>query len=321
MRADRLLSALLLLQAHGKLSSKALAERLEVSARTIHRDMESLSASGVPVVATRGALGGWQLDEAWRTRVPGLDTAELQALLMAQPRAIGDPRLAASAERALSKLMAAMPASMREQAATMRQRLYVDPTGWRGTTENLAALPIVQEAVSRDRVLKMDYRAPKKPSSERTVNPLGLVAKGTTWYLVAGTAAGLRTFKVSRIDNPVMLDRTFDRPPRFDLPAVWKESTDEYRKARRYATTLRADPAAAGTLRTWCRVVSESSGHDESVTLCVDFEDADEACFMVLGLGASVEVIEPADLCDRVAANVEAIYARVRGPASLERRR
>ena len=321
MRADRLLSALLLLQAHGKLSSTALAERLEVSARTIHRDMESLSASGVPVSATRGALGGWQLDEAWRTRVPGLDATELQALLMAQPRAIGDPRLAASAERALSKLMAALPASLREQAATMRQRLYVDPTGWRGTTENLAALPIVQEAVSRDRVLKMDYRAPKRPSSQRTVNPLGLVAKGTTWYLVGATAAGLRTFRVSRIDNPVMLDRRFDRPPRFDLAAIWKASTDEYRRARRYVTTLRADPAAAETLKTWCRVVEESNGNAESVALCVDFDDADEACFVVLGLGAGVEVIEPADLRDRVAANVAAMYARTCGPAPLDRQR
>src|SRR5258706_9046887 len=120
MRAARLLSALLLLQAHGRLTGRQLAKRLEVSARTVHRDMEALSAAGVPVFALRGAQGGWQLDEDWRTQVPGLDEAELHALLMAQPRAIGNPRIAAAAERALAKLTAALPAAMRERAASIR---------------------------------------------------------------------------------------------------------------------------------------------------------------------------------------------------------
>ena len=132
MKADRLLSILLLLQAHGKLPGRALAERLAVSGRTVHRDMEALSAAGVPVFALRGSRGGWQLDEDWRTRVPGLDEAELRALLMAQPRVIGDAGLAASAERGLAKLMAALPVSMRERAASIRQRLFVDATGWHG---------------------------------------------------------------------------------------------------------------------------------------------------------------------------------------------
>src|SRR5690349_13232169 len=119
MRADRLLSAILLLQAHGRMTGRELAKRLEVSMRTVHRDMESLSAAGVPIFALRGAQGGWQLDEDWRTQVPGLDEAELHALLMAQPRVLGDARLAATAERALGKLMAAMPASLRERAASI----------------------------------------------------------------------------------------------------------------------------------------------------------------------------------------------------------
>src|SRR5262245_3848671 len=132
MRADRLLSALLLLQAHGRLTGRELSRRLEVSGRTVHRDMEALSAAGVPVFALRGARGGWQLDEDWRTRVPGLDEAELRALLMAQPRVIGDARLARAAERALDKLMAALPSSLRERAASIRQRLHVDTSGWGG---------------------------------------------------------------------------------------------------------------------------------------------------------------------------------------------
>src|SRR5262245_66426059 len=127
MKADRLLSTLRLLPAHARPTGRELARRLEVSGRTVHRDMEALSAAGVPVFALRGARGGWQLDDDWRTRVPGLDEAELRAMLMAQPRIVGDPRLARPAERALDKLMAALPASLREQAASIRQRLHVDP--------------------------------------------------------------------------------------------------------------------------------------------------------------------------------------------------
>src|ERR1700742_2041986 len=120
MRADRLISALLMLQAHGPLTGRELARRLEVSERTVHRDMEALSAAGVPVFALRGSRGGWQLVDDWRTQVPALDASELQALLMAQPRVVGDVQLVAAAERALGKLMAALPESLRTQAASFR---------------------------------------------------------------------------------------------------------------------------------------------------------------------------------------------------------
>ena len=100
MKADRLLSALMLLQAHGRLSTREIAARLEISQRTAHRDMEALCCAGIPLIAYRGALGGWELEKGWRTKVPGLDEAELRALLMAQPGALGDPRLIAAAERA-----------------------------------------------------------------------------------------------------------------------------------------------------------------------------------------------------------------------------
>src|ERR1700684_2454572 len=115
MKSDRLLSALILLQAKGRVTERELAERLEVSQRTVHRDMEALSAARVPISAVRGSQGGWELEKGWRTQVPGLDEAELRALLMAQPRAIGHPRLMAAAESALNKLMAALPGPMRAQ--------------------------------------------------------------------------------------------------------------------------------------------------------------------------------------------------------------
>ena len=243
MNSDRLLSTLLLLQAHGRLTGRAVAQRLEVSMRTVHRDMESLSAAGVPVFAVRGAQGGWQLDEDWRTQVPGLDEAELRALLMSQPRVIGDFRLAAAAESALRKLMASLPEAMRERAASIRQRLHVDTTGWRGTGENLAMLPVVQDAVARDRKLAIGYRKADRELVERIVDPLGLVAKGTSWYLFARTTRGLRTYRVSRIVEARLLDEASERPANFNLAAAWKASTEQFQEGRgAYDATLRAEP-------------------------------------------------------------------------------
>lgn len=320
MRADRLLSALLLLQAHGRLTGRELAKRLEVSGRTVHRDMEALSAAGVPVFALRGSRGGWQLDEDWRTRVPGLDEAELRALLMAQPRVIGDARLARAAERALDKLMAALPAPLRERATSIRQRLYVDTTGWRGTSEDVAMLPIVQDAVARDLQLAIRYSKAGRERVERTVDPLGLVAKGSVWYLVARTPDGIRTYRVSRIEDARLLERPSRRPADFDLAAYWESSTEQLRKGwRRYAVTLRLEPHAAEQMKMrgmTAPVAEKGADPDGWISLRVQFDDEEHARFVVLGLGPRVDVIEPASLRERVAADAAAVVDRVRNPVT-----
>jgi predicted DNA-binding transcriptional regulator YafY len=323
MRADRLLSTLLLLQGHGRLTGRELAKRLEVSARTVHRDMEALGAAGVPVYALRGSRGGWQLDEGWRTRVPGLDDAELRALLMAQPRVLGDARLARAAESALDKLMAALPASLREQAASIRKRLHVDTAGWSGVTENLAMLPVVQDAVARDRKLRFRYAKSGHELVERTVDPLGLVAKAAAWYLVARTPAGFRTYRVSRIEEAKILDRASERPSDFDLAAYWKSSTEELRKSRpRYEATLRLEPEVAGKLESW-RTASRVPGASEEgwVTLRVQFDDEEQACFVALGFGSRAEVIEPESLRASVAAELAEAVLRQRVSRGVSRTR
>lgn len=313
MKADRLLSALLLLQANRRLTGREMAERLEVSERTVHRDMEALSASGVPVFALRGARGGWQLDEDWRTEVPGLDEAELEALLMAQPRVVGHARLAHAAERAIGKLIAALPAGLRDRAASIRERLYVDPTAWRGAGEDLAMLPAVQDAVSRDRKLVIRYRKPDGKRSERTVDPLGLVAKGSAWYLFAGTRKGFRTFRVSRIEETKLLDQASERPADFDLAAAWRLSMKRFAEERpRYHATLRLEPGAAKWLKRWRDVapLASSGDGDEPVDLRVQFEHEEEACFVALGLGSRAEVIAPESLRLRVEADLAAAMNR-----------
>jgi predicted DNA-binding transcriptional regulator YafY len=313
MKADRLLSVLFLLQAKGRATERELAEQLEVSQRTIHRDLEALSAARVPVVALRGSQGGWELEKGWRTQVPGLDEAELRALLMAQPRAVGHPRLAAAAESALNKLMASLPGPMRAQAAAMRERLHVDATGWHGTGEDLSMLAVVQEAVARERKLAFDYTKADGEKAPRTVDPLGLVAKGLSWYLVARGANGVRTYRVSRMEAATMLGSGFERPPRFDLAEFWKKSTAEFnQQRRRYAATLSLTTDAARKLQGWSAttVLTSSKHHEGSgdwTTLRVEFEAEAEARFIVLGFGSNAEVVEPIELRQWIQAEARAI--------------
>jgi predicted DNA-binding transcriptional regulator YafY len=238
---------------------------------------------------------------------------------MAQPRVVGDSRLARAAERALDKLMAALPAALRGEAAEVQKRLLIDTTGWSGIAEDLAMLPIVQEAVSRDRRLAMRYWPPGRDARERVVDPLGLVAKGAAWYLVARTPEGLRTYRVSRIDDARVLDEGFERPAGFDLAEHWKTATEELGKGRRrYEATLRVSPEEAASFQKWrgtAKPSSDEQGAEGWVTLRVPFDDEAQAAFVALGLGPNVDVMEPASLRERVAAAHAAAIERARARA------
>jgi predicted DNA-binding transcriptional regulator YafY len=311
MKSSRLLSALMLLQAHGRLSSRELAERLEVSERTAHRDMEALSAAGVPVLALRGAHGGWELAKGWRTKVPGLDEAELRGLLMAQPSALGDPRLAAAAERAFGKLMAALPGNMRGHAASIRARLHIDPTGWRPSSEDLSMLPIVQDAIERDVKLSFLYARADGDTAPRTVDPFGVVCKQTVWYLVARAPAGMRTYRISRMSGAVALAMPCKRPADFNLAAYWKSSTAQLDQQRAPCTaTLALAPQAVASLGGWLHrspATSVPHGFEPPATwvvLDVEFESLSHAHFVALGFGPRVLVLAPVELRSRVMADL-----------------
>jgi predicted DNA-binding transcriptional regulator YafY len=309
VKADRLLSVLMLLQAKGRATERELAEQLEVSQRTIHRDLEALSAARVPVVALRGSQGGWELEKGWRTQVPALDESELRALLMAQPRAAGHPRLAAAAQSALNKLMAALPVPMREHAAAMREKLHVDSTGWFDTGEDLSMLNTVQEAVERERKLTFDYTKANGEKAPRTVDPLGLVAKGLSWYLVARGDNGIRTYRVSRMENVIVLTTSFERPPRFDLAEFWRQSTAELDSRRKlYPAVLSLTPAVAQRLKSWLNTSpAPSKDSGDRIHLQVDFESEEHARFIVLGFGSAVRVLNPEALRQWVRAEAHVV--------------
>ncbi len=187
--------------------------------------------------------------------------------------------------------MASLPEPLRERAVSIRQRLHVDTTGWRGTAEPLPMLPIVQDAVSRDRKLAIRYwrvnpergTGPRRKLVDRVIDPLGIVAKGTTWYLVANTPRGFRTYRVSRIEHATLLDKPCLRPPSFDLAAHWKSSTEQFTEGwKRIDVTLRLEPGAAEEMKIWhlnTKVDEAATSNDPDgwVTMRVQFDAEGEA--------------------------------------------
>jgi predicted DNA-binding transcriptional regulator YafY len=318
MRADRLLSIILLLQSHRRLSGRELARRLEVSVRTIHRDMDALSAAGVPVSADRGARGGWTLDPAWKTDLTGLDARELDAIFLAPPpRLLASLHLGPAAERAVSKLLLALPSEQRSRARAMRQRLHIDLDGWYASPEELPVLPIVQQALWRERQLEIVYRTPGRGTSTRTIDPLGLVIKGTTWYLVAQFNGEHRTFRVSRVEAARVLDTPAARPASFDLAEYWSQSAQAFRDGLpQYKATLRVNPDAACWMRgspMWNVERAEAPDADGWVVMDVSFGHLREACFLALGLGSHGEVLSPPALREAVLEQARSLIDRYRG--------
>ncbi|MDX1523846.1 MAG: YafY family protein [Anaerolineae bacterium] len=316
MRSARLLSILLLLQVHRRLTAGELAKRLEVSERTIYRDMEALSAAGVPVFAERGSSGGWSLLEEYRTHLTGLSETEVQPLFLTQPaRLLADLGWDQPAEGALIKLLAALPAGVqRREAEFVRQRIHIDVTGWHGSTENAAFLPTLQEAIWHECKLKLTYQRGDETVVKRVVDPLGLVAKGSVWYLVAAVEGKARTYRVSRIQQVEIMNEPCLRPPDFDLAAYWDESKAHFVAALpRYEAILRAAPDIVPRLRYtgWFARLEHIEPPDEDgwCRVTIRFDTIDEASGYVLGFGPQIEIVEPPELRERVIELAQAIIA------------
>jgi predicted DNA-binding transcriptional regulator YafY len=318
MRADRLLSILLLLQTHDRLTAGQLAERLEVSERTIYRDMDALGAAGIPVLAERGSNGGWALLDSYRTDLTGLNPPEIQALFVTQSaRLLDDLGLRGAAEGALIKLLAALPSVHQRDAEFVRQHIYVDGAGWRDTPENTACLPVVQEAIWAGRKLTICYQRTDGEAVERLVNPLGLVAKGRIWYLIAGVEEDIRTYRISRIDSAHLSQETFLRPPDFDLAAHWKQSSIDFKaNLPKYPAVLRVHPDAVprlGGLAYASVGEIEPPGEKGWQRVSMLFQILEVACEQVLTLGPLAEVLEPLELRQRVITVAKGIVGMYEG--------
>jgi predicted DNA-binding transcriptional regulator YafY len=319
MRADRLLSILLLLQVHRRMTAQELAKRLEVSERTIYRDMEALSMSGIPVSAERGTGGGLILAEAFRTNLTGLNSTEIQALFLGRPtHLLSDLGLHQASEAALIKLQAVLPAMVRQNAEFVRQRIYVDVAGWqRPGEEQLTFLPLLQEAIWQERKVLLTYQREEK-TVERVLDPLGLVAKGRLWYLVASVEGEMRTYRISRIQQASVLDEPCIRPPDFDLAGYWKRSTSEFMASiPRYPVSVRLTQSVLARLIHSGRFIrlEQVGPPDEQgwVAARLSFDLQDEACGYLLSFGTEIEILEPRELRERVihlARSLAAFYAQ-----------
>jgi len=309
MRADRLISILLLLQVHRRLTARDLAERLEVSERTILRDMDALSGSGVPVIAERGAGGGWSLMNGYQTKITGLNAAEIQALFLSRPpQVIADLGLEQPSEAALLKLQASLNESGRRQAEFARRRLLIDTRGWRDPAESVTWLPVVLDALWRGRKLRFQYVREECEPAERIADPLGLVAKGSIWYLIARVEEETRTYRVSRMRDAFALEEPAAAPDDFDLAAYWQRSAAEFREhLPRYYATFLVDSSVMRWVRYRGWRLEEEIPSGDRVRVRVRFDIEEEAVQFALSFGPKLEVLEPATLRALVIASAEGI--------------
>jgi len=318
MRADRLISIVLLLQANGRMTAENLASRLEVSQRTILRDMDALSTAGVPVVAERGTGGGWRLIDGYETKLTGLTPAEIRSLFLARPPALlAELGLKEAADAAWLKLRAALPVGVREQAEFVRQRLLIDSRNWRDSTEPLTTLPVLLEALWSGQRLKFGYEKADGEASERDVDPLGLVARANRWYLVAAKGDERRTYRVSRISAAQILPERAARPEDFDLAAYWEASSNRFREhLPRYNATFVVTEHILPWIcyRPW-RVLEQTPVGNHRYRVSLRFDAPEEARQCALAHGAELEVLEPQELREYVIATAQAVLAAYAGAA------
>jgi predicted DNA-binding transcriptional regulator YafY len=312
MRADRLLSLLLLLESRGRMTAYELAERLEVSERTIYRDITALGMAGIPVYAERGPGGGCRLVEGYRTNLTGFTEEEVRTLFLSgAPGLLNDLGLSTAREVAARKLIAALPASYRQRVDQARQRIHVDPVGWsQYDDEAVPHLETLQRAVLNEVRLRLLYRKGSGDVVSRIVDPLGLVAKATIWYLVgrySDPAGQMRVFRVSRVLDVTIVGEASARPVDFDLAEYWRSwSTEFSAMLPRYLVKVRVEPDAipevVSILGQGVATRLEQTDKDRSSAayLSLTYDSLDHARSRLLGLGTLLEVIEPIELRESI---------------------
>lgn len=319
MRASRLLSILMTLQLRGRVSARELAERLEVSKRTIYRDVDELAAAGVPILSDRGAQGGFTLRAGYRTDLTGLDAGEAEALLLAGlPAAAADLGLAEPASVARLKMLAALPEAAGERARRVADRFHLDPADWYRRPASPRQLAPVARAVWETRHLRIRYESWEK-TAWRTVEPLGVVLKSGEWYLLARAGKRTSIYRLSKMLDVKVLDDLFERPEVFALPEAWRDVVARFEASlRRSIATLRVAPRALSMLERLPADIVEplrAAPPDRHGfrTADVPIESVDFAAAQLLMLGDGIEVLEPAALRKAIAQRAQRVVSLYRG--------
>jgi predicted DNA-binding transcriptional regulator YafY len=319
MRASRLVTLLLLLQTRGRQTAAQLAAELEVSERTVHRDVDALSEAGVPIYAERGPHGGVQLVEGYRTRLTGMTADEAEAIFLSGlPGPAAELGLGTVVTAARLKVLASLPSELRVRASRLVERFYLDAAGWFQESDPVPHLAAVAESVWEGRRLWIEYERGDS-RVERILEPLGLVLKGGIWYAVASVEGAIRTYRLSRVMAARPLDETFERPAGFDLASHWAESIAAYeRDVPRIDVVVRVNPERMDVLADLVghhtvAAAERLPGPDDDgwtrLRLRVDWA-INEAPGHLLGMGGDLEVIGPPEVRDRVVELARGALAR-----------
>ena len=306
MRADRLVATLLVLQSRGRVTATELADDLEVSVKTARRDLEALAIAGIPVYSQPGRNGGWQLIGGARTDLSGLTEAEAKTLFMvAGPASTATPE----AKAALRKLVQALPETFRADAELAANSTVLDPASWgRMSVARPQFLDELRRAIVAGMQIRLGYADRTRAETTRVVHPLGLVEKGSTWYLVGDTDNGLRTFRVNRVRAVELTDAKAVRPPDFDLAAAWQAIVDTVERQRvRVQAVVRVDRRGYLGLREQfgptTRVVADPAGdgNDDRIDVEVGAGSPWIIAQHLAGWADYVEVVSPPEVRDRLA--------------------
>jgi predicted DNA-binding transcriptional regulator YafY len=294
MRASRLVSFLMVLQTRGQLTAEELAERLEVSERTVQRDAQALAEAGVPIVSVRGPAGGYRLERGYRTRLTGLDASEAEALFVGPAAELGLGRELAAARL---KLLASLPAELQERAGRAARLFHVDTRGWFREEDRVPHLPVIAGALWRGRRLDIRYREGTAVVSRR-LHPLGLILKAGVWYLLAERRGEERVYRVSRVVSARERAESSIRPEGFDLADAWAQRSEAFERIRvPVEVTVRVPRSQVRYLRA-ARVVEDG----ERPTVVAQFAGLDHALRSLLAYGSQAEVLAPNELREQIAA-------------------
>jgi predicted DNA-binding transcriptional regulator YafY len=312
MQASRLLSILMLLQARGRMTAGELAQAMEVSQRTILRDIDQLSAAGVPLWGERGRQGGFRLREGWSTQLTGMTEPEANALLLAGlPGPATELGLGAAAASARLKLVASLPSGWREKADRVGQRLHIDPVDWYRAQDAPKFLREVADAVWRARRIEVRYES-WKGEALRVLEPLGLVLKAGAWYLVARPAGGatpakeFRNYRLASLLALRDLGQTFKRPRSFDLARTWQASAARFETELRQLKVRARVSARCLKWLTNARIPYVEGAEGEVV---FQVESVEQGARQLLSFGPEIEVLAPPALRLRLARQADAVQA------------
>lgn len=331
MKASRLLAILMLLQARGRMTAATLARAMEVSQRTILRDIDQLSAAGVPLWGERGHQGGFQLREGWSTQLTGMTEPEAQALLLAGlPGPATELGLGAAAASARLKMVASLPAAWRDQADRVGERLHIDPVDWYRTRDEPKFLREVADAVWRGRRLAIDYES-WRGASRHELEPLGLVLKAGAWYVLARKVGqeGWRTYRVASIQSATGGGLQFKRPRGFDLALAWRESARRFEaELKKVEARVRVSPRGMGWLsnaRIQAVAIPGPAGspavRSDWQEVSIFVESIEHGARQMLGYGAEIEVLAPEELRSEVHRQARLSMEAHQAPVSDHRRR